>query len=197
MNEAGEINELIARLRESDPRSSAELIAVDGDPAGGTVGVIADRGVLKVVSGRGRGRQMNLGASLARGAVLLFLHADTRLPGNALALIEAALGERGIIGGAFDLGFDTNRRIFQITEKYVFLRTRLTRVPFGDQAIFIRRDYFEKLGGYRDIPIMEDVELMKRIRKRGGRIRIIREKVRTSPRRYEAEGLIRCTLRNW
>ncbi len=80
---------------------------------------------------------------------------------------------------------------------YVFLRTRLTRVPFGDQAIFIRKEYFERIHGYHDIPIMEDVELMRRIKKRGGRIVIIPKKVMTSPRRYEQEGILYCTLRNW
>jgi GT2 family glycosyltransferase len=77
------------------------------------------------------------------------------------------------------------------------VRTRLTRIPFGDQAIFIRREYFERLGGFRDIPIMEDVELMARIRKRGDRIAVIPEKVRTSARRWEREGILSCTMRNW
>ena len=86
---------------------------------------------------------------------------------------------------------------FRITEKFVFLRTRLTGVPFGDQAIFIRRAYFEKIGGYRDIPLMEDVEIMGRIKKRGDRIFIIPAKVLTSPRRWEREGIIFCTFRNW
>ncbi|HEY6010022.1 MAG TPA: glycosyl transferase family 2, partial [Nitrospirota bacterium] len=82
-------------------------------------------------------------------------------------------------------------------ERYVHLRTRLTQVPFGDQAIFMRRPYFDQLGGYRDIPIMEDVEIMKGIRKRGDAVVIIPEKVMTSARRYEQEGIILCTLRNW
>ena len=80
---------------------------------------------------------------------------------------------------------------------YVFLRTRLTKVPFGDQAIFMRKEYFAGINGYRDIPIMEDVELMKRVKKRGDRIVIISKKVMTSPRRYEQEGILYCTLRNW
>jgi hypothetical protein len=100
------------------------------------------------------------------------------------------------VGGAFDLGFETDRKIYTITEQYVALRTRLTRVPFGDQAIFIRKAYFHRIGGFRNIPIMEDVELMTRIRKQGGRVRIIPEKVRTSPRRYEREGILYATIRN-
>jgi GT2 family glycosyltransferase len=99
--------------------------------------------------------------------------------------------------GAFDLGIRTERKIFRITERYVALRSRLTRVPFGDQAIFIRRDYFEHIGGYSNIPIMEDVDLMRRIRKKGDRICIIPEKVMTSARRWEKEGVLCATLRNW
>jgi hypothetical protein len=107
------------------------------------------------------------------------------------------MADERFVAGAFDLGFDTKRSIFRVTESYVFFRTRLTRVPFGDQAIFIRSDYFRHLGGYREVPIMEDVDLMKRIRRKGGRIRIIPEKVSTSPRRYEREGVLACTFRNW
>ncbi len=139
---------------------------------------------------------MNRGAALATGDVLLFLHADTLLPSNAFALIRAAMNDKGVVGGAFDLGIISRRKIFRITETYVFFRTRLTRIPFGDQAIFIRRDFFEKIGGYRELPIMEDVDLMKRIRKRGDRIRIIHAKALTSARRWEREGIMYCTLRN-
>jgi hypothetical protein len=91
---------------------------------------------------------------------------------------------------AFDLGFNTRRRIFKITETYVFLRTRLTKIPFGDQALFIRRRHFEQLGGYKDIPIMEDVELMKRIRQRGDRICIIPEKSADVTAPVEQEGIM-------
>jgi hypothetical protein len=111
-------------------------------------------------------------------------------------MIRSTMNDERFVGGAFDLGFDTKRAIFKITEMYAFLRTRLTKVPFGDQAIFMRREYFEKICGYRDLPIMEDVELMRRIRKRADRIHIIPLKVRTSVRRYEQEGILSCTIRN-
>jgi rSAM/selenodomain-associated transferase 2 len=140
---------------------------------------------------------MNCGAVLASGEVLLFLHADTLLPDDSLARVKAAMADDRYVAGAFDLGIHTERRIFRVTEKYVALRTRLTRVPFGDQAIFVRKDYFNSIGGYKDIPLMEDVELMRRIRKRGDKICIIPEKVMTSARRWEREGILYCTLRNW
>jgi rSAM/selenodomain-associated transferase 2 len=195
--EAESISESIRHLRELDADGTAEIIVVDGDPEGRTISMITAEGVRTMVAEKGRARQMNRGAEIATGDVLLFLHADTLLPLNAFALIRGAMNDNRFVGGAFDLGFNTKRTIFRVTELYVFLRTRLTKIPFGDQAIFIRRDYFERIGGYRDIPIMEEVELMKRIRKRAGAICIIPAKVRTSVRRYEREGVLFCTLRNW
>jgi rSAM/selenodomain-associated transferase 2 len=197
LNEAERINEAVDHIRDQQVDEGVEIIVVDGDRAGSTIKAVTDDEVVKLTAARGRGCQMNRGAAFAKGDVLLFLHVDTRLPPNALALILSALHEKRIVAGAFDLGFNTTRKIFTVTEKYVSVRTRLTRVPFGDQAIFIRRDYFEKIGEYAEIPLMEDVELMKRIRKRGDKIAIIPEKVKTLPRRYEQEGILYCTLRNW
>jgi len=196
LNEAENISQILQHVREVDADGPAEIIVVDGDPEGSTINAIRDEGVRTVAAVKGRARQMNSGAGLATGDILLFLHADTHLPPNAFGLIRAAMNDTGFVGGAFDLGFATPRRIFKITESYVFLRTRLTKIPFGDQAIFIRRDFFDEIGGYRDLPLMEDVDLMQRIRKRGGRICIIPEKVRTSPRRYEQEGIMFTTIRN-
>ena len=197
LNEAGRINEVIDHIRARDRDNTVQIIVVDGDPAGGTVAAIRDERVVKIISVKGRARQMNSGASVASGDILLFLHADTLLPDHALVTVSAAMSDGRFVAGAFDLGINSDRHIFRITEKYVFLRTRLTGVPFGDQAIFIRRAYFEKIGGYRDIPLMEDVEIMGRIKKRGDRIFIIPAKVLTSPRRWEREGIIFCTFRNW
>ena len=197
LSEAGGITRTIDHIRALDAAGTAEIIVVDGDPGGSTIGAIKAEGVRTAVAEKGRARQMNHGAALATADVLLFLHADTLLPSNAFALIRSSMNDEHFVGGAFDLAFDTKRSIFRITESYVFLRTRLTKIPFGDQAIFIRRAYFDQIGGYRDIPIMEDVELMKRIRKRSDNICIIPEKVRTSARRYEQEGVLYCTLRNW
>lgn len=197
LHEAGTMNTVIAYLRDLQHNSLMEIIVVDGDPAGSTLQAIRDDGIVRTLSEPGRARQMNHGASLAQGEILLFLHADTLLPAHALARVATALADTRFVAGAFDLGFDTSRSIFRLTEKYVALRTRLTMIPFGDQAIFIRRPYFEKIGGYAEIPLMEDVELMRRIRTRGDRICIIPEKVLTSPRRYEQEGILYCTFRNW
>lgn len=140
---------------------------------------------------------MNEGAALAEGDTLLFLHVDTRLPKDALGLIGSVMENNRYVAGAFDLGIESSKPIFRIIERAASLRSRVTRIPFGDQGIFIRKDYFMKVGGYREIPVMEDVEIMDRIKKQGGRIYIIPRKVSTDSRRWEQEGVVRCTLRNW
>jgi rSAM/selenodomain-associated transferase 2 len=195
LNESHAITSTIDHLRLQDP--ALEIIVVDGDPACGTIRAVSDRDVVTAVSSPGRANQMNRGASLAGGDILLFLHADTVLPPGGIASVREAMRDERLAAGAFDLGIDTDRKIFRITERYVALRTRLSRVPFGDQAIFIRRDYFERIGGYAPVPIMEDVELMRRIRRRGDHVCIIPMKVMTSPRRWERDGLVYATLRNW
>jgi rSAM/selenodomain-associated transferase 2 len=197
LNETENINRLIGHLRALPSDKDPEIIVVDGDADQSTVKAIEHSNVITAAADPGRAVQMNAGAALATGDVLLFLHADTFLPWNAFERIESALQDDRYQGGAFDLGILTTRKIFKVTECYVALRTRLTRVPFGDQGIFIRKTYFEQIGGYREIPIMEDVELMRRIRKRGEAICIITEKVMTSPRRWEKEGVLYATFRNW
>ena len=196
LNEAQGINDVIAHIRSQAAVDAVEIIVVDGNPAGNTIKAISHPGIITAVAEKGRGSQMNCGAIRATGDILLFLHADTFLPPNAFSCIRKCMAV-GHVGGAFDLGIDTRKRIFRITERYVAWRTRLMRIPFGDQAIFVRRNYFERIGGYRDIPIMEDVDLMRRIRQRGDAICVIPEKVMTSARRWEKEGVVFATFRNW
>ena len=129
--------------------------------------------------------------------MLLFLHADTVLPPKALDLIDENCRLEKIVGGAFDLGIASGGPAFRLIEAMVFWRTRLTRIPYGDQAIFLDRCFFNQIGGYSDIPIMEDVELMRRIQALGKKITIIPARVRTSPRRWQKSGILYCTIRNW
>lgn len=140
---------------------------------------------------------MNEGAALAKGNILLFLHVDTLLPRDALRLIWSAMEVNRFVAGAFDLGIESSKPVFRIIERAASLRSRITRIPFGDQAIFVRKDYFMQIGGYGEIPVMEDVEIMDRIKKQGGQIFIIPRRARTASRRWEKEGIVRCTLRNW
>jgi rSAM/selenodomain-associated transferase 2 len=197
LNESGIIRTAIENLHKLIDGKNIEIIVVDGDPAGSTIGRInGGPPVVSATAPRGRARQMNHGASLAGGDIIVFLHADTLLPCDALVRIRSAVA-RGYRAGAFSLGISSDRWIFRITETYAALRTRFTGIPFGDQAFFVRRDYFRSLGGFADIPIMEDIELMGRIKKGGQRVCILPDRVMTSPRRWEKEGLVSCTLRNW
>jgi rSAM/selenodomain-associated transferase 2 len=174
-----------------------ELFVVDGSPRASTIKMVKNDGVQTLRSATGRGTQMNRGAKAAKGDVLLFLHADTRLPERAFELMAGALRNDATVAGAFDLGIDARGVAYRMIEYAVALRTRLTRVPYGDQAIFIRRDFFNSIGGFSEIPLMEDIEIMRRIRKKGGRIAIIPQKVSTSHRRWAARGVVGCTLSNW
>jgi rSAM/selenodomain-associated transferase 2 len=175
---------------------SRETIVVDGDPDGSTVSLIRDSGATCLTGEPGRGRQMNAGAAVANGDILIFLHADTRLPPAALEKIDRVMATGRYAGGAFNLGIDSDRWILRYIAMRASMRSRQNRIPYGDQAIFVDRAYFVQLGGFTDMPIMEDVDLMRRIKKDGRRIHIFRDRVLASPRRWEAEGPIFTTLRN-
>lgn len=195
LHEAKNINPLLEHLQQFD--ENCEIIVVDGCPKRETIDNIRNKDIKKLISEEGRGRQMNTGAAIASGEILIFLHADTRLPVNALDRIRHILQKKQYVGGAFDLSIRSDKLILKLIAKGASLRSRLTRIPYGDQAIFIRKDCFTKIGGYKEIPLMEDVELMQRIKKRGDKICILSDRVFTSPRRWEKEGIIYCTLRNW
>jgi rSAM/selenodomain-associated transferase 2 len=196
-HEANRINFLIKDIYRQKTDERFEIIVVDGDPNKGTIQAIKNREARVLVSQAGRARQMNKGASIALGEILVFLHADTFLPYNAFTLIIDVMNKKSYVAGAFDLKIGSERLIFKLIGHIASVRSRLTRMPYGDQAIFIKRDYFTEIGGYQDIPIMEDVELMERIKKRRDKIYIIPECVITSPRRWENEGILSCMLRNW
>jgi rSAM/selenodomain-associated transferase 2 len=191
------INETIEAVRRLRGGETAEIIVVDGGPGGETLAVIREATVRKVPSAKGRGGQLNRGAAIAGGDVLLFLHADTALPPAAFEMIAGAMRDEGCVGGAFDLRIGSPGAGFRVIETVANHRSRLTRIPYGDQAIFLRASAFRTLGGFRKIPIMEDVDLMRRVKKKGWRIFIFREPVTTSGRRWEKEGLLFGTLRNW
>jgi len=199
LNEGADINQLIEHACTLADQSglSAEIIVVDGDPEGKTIASICHREVVSTVGIQGRGSQMNAGAARAKGEILLFLHADTRLPDDALSLIDVVCGHCANNAGAFDLAINSPKKVFRMIEKTASLRSRLTRIPYGDQAFFFVADYFRRLGGFTDIPLMEDVEIMRRIKKRGDRIVFLNRRARTSARRWEKEGIWKCTIRNW
>ena len=180
-----------------DPDKKREIVVVDGAREKDTLEAVHGNHIIGISCEKGRARQMNAGASTATGEILIFLHADTELPARALTKIEALMERRRYVGGAFGLGIKSDKLIFRVIGNVASWRSRLSRIPFGDQAIFIRREYFNRIGGYKEIPIMVDVELMRRIKKAGDKIWIFHDRVSTSPRRWEKEGVVHCTLRNW
>ena len=197
LGEARQLDSLIDHLFQIADGKPVEMIVVDGSPEGESIKAVSREGVTLLTAPAGRARQMNAGAAAAGGAYLLFLHADTLLPPGAFRRIEETLSENDCVAGAFDLRYGSERPSMRFIARVASLRSRLTRIPYGDQAQFFRRDYFEKICGFADIPLMEDVEIMRRIKDRGDRISILPGAVVTSARRHEKEGILYCTLRNW
>jgi rSAM/selenodomain-associated transferase 2 len=143
-----------------------------------------------------RARQFNVGAGAARGDVLLFLHADTHLPPSARSSIEAALADGPTVGGRFDVQFDIPSVWGYLISGLMNIRSRLTRISTGDQALFVRRQVFEQLGGFADIPLMEDVEFSTRLKRRGT-TSALRDRVTTSFRRWKQHGPLKTILLMW
>jgi rSAM/selenodomain-associated transferase 2 len=197
LNESSIINHTVEQIYRIGSGFNIEVIVIDGDKEGKTINVLKNREVIKGMSPRGRGKQMNKGASVAKGEILVFLHTDTELPEYAVRAVSSVMDDAKYAGGAFDLGIKSGRSVFRLIEKLVYIRTRLTRIPYGDQAIFIRKEVFDTMDGFKEIPLMEDMEFMGRMKKSGYNICIIPQKVKTSPRRWENEGIVYCTLRNW
>jgi rSAM/selenodomain-associated transferase 2 len=196
LHESERIKGLIDHLFCLEPRDACEIIVVDGSAERDTIDAIDSKQVVKMTADRGRARQMNAGAAVANGDILIFLHVDTELPLAAFAMIESVMGQGRYRGGAFQLGIQSEKLAYKALTRWISIRCRLTGIPYGDQAIFIAKDYFNRIGGYREIPLMEDVELMRRIKKRGGKICVLPDRVMTSPRRWEEEGFIYVNLRN-
>ncbi|MEW6325906.1 MAG: TIGR04283 family arsenosugar biosynthesis glycosyltransferase, partial [Nitrospirota bacterium] len=173
----------------------SELIIVDGGSRDGTVDIARRLTPHVITSERGRAAQMNAGAAEARGAILLFLHADTLLEPSALDAARRALND-GAAGGAFRLRIASERPWLRVVAWGANVRSRYLGLPYGDQALFVRRDAFEAVGGFPAWPLMEDVEFIRRLWRKG-RVALLNEAVLTSARRWEREGAVWTTVRNW
>ena len=152
-------------------------------------------GVLVVKSDKGRANQMNAGAKIATGENLLFLHADTKIDPATLEEVRKTLSNKSVAGGAYRLRIGGGGMLLKLVSTMANLRSQLFKLPYGDQAIFMRREVFERLGGYPDVLLLEDVMLVDKI-KRAGRVVIIPCYAETSPRRWEKEGVFTVTAKN-
>jgi len=189
-NEA-EILESFLRKLLNQP-GDLEILVADGGSTDGTLEVLRRfPDVRQVGSGGGRGKQMNVGAREARGEILLFLHVDTTLPANALLRIEETLADLSVAAGSFSLEFDHSGRFFRVLS--IFARINHPFFTYGDQGLFLRASTFRRIGGFKEIPVMEDVEIQERLRKVGTFIKL-REPVLTSARRYLRNGPLRQHL---
>ena len=192
------INFFIQNLINNGLLKNNELIIVDGNN-GSTIKNITIKNhnnIKTYISEKGRANQMNEGVKKAQFDIVLFLHADTLLPINATNIITNTL-QKNIVAGAFDLSFDSSSLLLAFIAKISSYRSRITRQPYGDQAIFIKKDIFNKIGGYSNISLMEDVNLMQKLKKQNYKIKISKEKVITSARKWEDKGILYTTLRNW
>ena len=172
-----------------------EVIVVDGGSRDTTLALCRGRTDAAFTAPQGRARQMNAGAARARGEVLLFLHADTFLPARCDALVAEALA-RGALWGRFDVRISGRSPLFPVIAALMNWRSRWSGIATGDQAIFVRRTRFEQVGGYADLPLMEDVDLSRRLRALGAPA-CVREPALTSGRRWEARGVWRTVWLMW
>jgi rSAM/selenodomain-associated transferase 2 len=193
LNEEKTLAAAVAALQELKPD---ELIIVDGGSTDRTPQICAAARATVIHCSRGRGLQMNAGARQAIGDILLFVHADTRLPASALDDIRTAMRDPEYAGGRFDVALDGSHWMIPLIGALISLRSRLTQVATGDQAIFVRRDAFETIGGYPDIPLMEDVAFSRALKRRG-KIACLRSRVITSARRWEMAGVWQTILKMW
>jgi rSAM/selenodomain-associated transferase 2 len=192
LDEAGHIALLLNDVYQA---SAIEAIVVDGGSRDQTVAAAQAMGAQVIISSPGRALQMNRGAAAARGRLLFFVHADSRLPRGFDELIRRALNVPGVAAGAFRLHIDAPRGALRFVEFWANLRSRCLRMPYGDQGLFISRACFQEMGGFPVLPIMEDFELVRRLRARG-RIVILPAPIRTSSRRWLNLGVGRTTLIN-
>ena len=200
LDEEASIARAILSCREAGP---CEVIVVDGGSRDRTAEIARGRADAVIIAPRGRASQMNAGAAVARGDVLLFLHADTLLPGGSVPAVLGALQDPAVIGGAFRVRLAASsgvgryvRAALGITGRMIGARGSVSRSYSGDQAIFVQADAFRAVGGYPEIPLMEDVELSRRMR-RSGKTVLLPLRVETSGRRWETWGPLRTVLFMW
>jgi rSAM/selenodomain-associated transferase 2 len=197
LDEASYLPSLLADLERLRATVPIDIVVADGGSGDGTVAVATGRHARIVAGPAGRARQLNAGAAVAQGEWLLFLHADSRVPGaTRRALLAALVDEPAVEAAVFRFAIDLPRPWKRFIEVGQALRERVYGLPYGDQGLLIRRPLFHALGGYADLPIMEDVDLIRRLKRRGVALRTLPAILFTSGRRYRAHGVVRTWLGN-
>lgn len=195
LNEAGRIAVALIALQPLRERG-AEILVVDGGSTDGTAKIAAVGADTVIKASGGRASQQNAGARQALGDTFLFLHSDTQLPLNADDLIADALSDRAVQWGRFDVRFDDDRAMLRVVAAMMNARSRLTGIATGDQCIFVRRDEFEAISGFPDLPLMEDIALSALLKRRSAPA-CLRNKVTTAARRWQKNGVWRTIFLMW
>ncbi len=192
LNEAKVLEKTLSQLQPQ--LGSHELIVVDGGSTDASVKIAENYGKV-IISERGRAKQLNAGAAAATGDILIFLHADIWLEPGALAAVATAISS-GYVGGGFRQKIDGKRVLYRLIEIAGDIRGRYLKVFYGDSGIFLARTNFQKIGGFPDVPILEEMEFSKDLR-RLGKTTLLTPYIHISARRWEARGIVRTTLNNW
>jgi len=195
LNEAANLPDLLEHLLFCQ-RQGCEVILVDGGSEDNSVALAQLAGFTVFETSRGRARQMNAGAAAVQGDILVFLHADSRLPVQADVLILQAFADSDRGWGRFDVYIDGRSWMLKVIAALINLRSRLSGIATGDQTIFIKRSLFDQVGGFPDQPLMEDIEISRRLKRHSSPI-CLRQKVTTSGRRWESRGIWRTILLMW
>lgn len=195
-HEEEEIEDCVRFVESLQESEKAEIVVADG-AGGSTLPYVPETpmAVRTLTTRPGRGYQISAGCRAAEGEIILVLHVDTRLPNGALTAVRDAL--TGHAAGAFDLSIPSPNPIVRLIGIVGRARSRISRIPYGDQAHFFRREVLDRIGGYPEMPLMEDVAFMDALKHRRIPITILRLKARTSARRWEKEGTLFTTARNW